>query len=292
MVETPSILQPKPPSPSEAGFAVLKGAGFNQPDLRRNPSLWVRFLVDGPTLIRKTLDLAEGCDMIADLGCGAGWMGLEMVRRSPGGIVKFVDIDKPRLNWAQGYYEDVLAKGAVGEAEFICQDIVTCELAPRSYDLIVCWFFMGCLSDPGSVLRRINEALRPGGYLVYYDACEPPQENLEKLARLRHRLRLGGGALNDLWSQYRRLEAHYAADAVRRYRPKGAPPESHLYHRILETFELVYETRTRAFIDMSIDRIRRSRVRLALPFLKLADELSMLTGYLEGSSRYLIARRR
>ena len=252
----------------------------------------MRFLVDGPSLIRRTVELADECEMMADLGCGSGWLAMELARRAPGGFVKAVDRELTRIHWGQSYYDEVLSKKRVGEVEFICQDIVTYELAPHSYDLIVCNFFLSCLEEPGTMLRRIHEALRPGGYLVYYDGCDPSKTNLENIARLRHRFRYGGAGMNDLWSQYRKMEASYQSDAIRGHRPKGAPPETHLYHRILETFELVFETKTRAFLDTLVDKILPRRLPLLLPTWKLIDEICMLTGYLEGSARYLIARRR
>ncbi|MCA9795796.1 MAG: class I SAM-dependent methyltransferase [Candidatus Eremiobacteraeota bacterium] len=288
----PTLLEPAVPDTRDPAYGLGAKIGTNQPDLRKNPGLWPMFLVYGPGLIRRTLGLAHQSEQIADLGCGCGWLTLEMARANRQAVVHGVDKNEKLIRWADTYYQRFAGSGSLGEVAYTASDISLFELTPGRYDLIVVSFLMGCLENPGELLSRVHRALKPGGTLVYYDACDPPAITLDRLARLRHTLARARGKMSDPWSERRRLQAGFAKDAVRRLRPEKAPPEQHLFHRIEEMFEVTYEARTRAFIDLSLPHIPPRRVMIYVPFYKLVDELCMAIGYLEGSCRYVVARKR
>ncbi len=281
-----SVYEPVIPKSSDPVYPLAKKLGVNQPDLRRNPSLWPTFVVYGPSFLRKTVSYASGAERIADLGCGCGWLTLELARANLQARVEGVDGDAKLIEYAQGYSQSWPG------LSYTASTVEAFELRPESYDLMVTYFLMGQLNDPGQLLSRIHRALKPGGVLVYYDACEPPPINLDRLAKLSHQWARARGKMSDLWSQRRRLLARYQDDPVRAQRPAEAPPEQHLYHRIEELFEVVFQARNRAFIDLSAVTVPARRRMLYFPLLKLFDELSITVGLLEGSCRFLVARKR
>lgn len=282
----------EPPNPNSLGYDFLRRVGANQPDARKNPRMWGRVLAFGPTVLRRTLEAGEGARNIADLGCGNGWLSLELARRHRSAVIDAVDRDDRAVEWAREYYERLSVSGQLAEVHHHDCEVEAFELPDHSYDLIVLSFVLGTLSEPGQLLGRVWHALRPGGRLVYYDATEAPPITLDRLATLAHRLARLRGQMSDPWNKRRRLAAAYLHDAVRRHRAEDGPPESHLFHRIEEKFEVTYQLRTRAFLDLLLESTSPRRLPLVLPLYKLADDLSVLFGYLEGACRFVVARKR
>ncbi|MBI3926977.1 MAG: class I SAM-dependent methyltransferase [Armatimonadetes bacterium] len=284
----PSFLEPVPGRPG-----LLSRFGWGQPDARRNPSFWIRWLVYGPTVLRRTLEAAAQAREVADLGCGSGWLALEIARRIPQSTVWAVDRDPVRLHWGRDWYRSLQHpdRPQLGTVQYQCVPVEQFALEARSLDMVILFFSLSAFADPSDTLVRVCQALRPGGFLAYYEPTAPPQLNLDRLARVRYRLARWRGQMADLWNQRRSLEARYLADAVRRFRSPEAPPEEHLFHRIEEQLEVLCHLRTRSFIDLQLDDISSRRAPLSVPLLKGLDELLVTSGTLEGACRFVLARK-
>lgn len=250
-----------------------RSVGLDDPDLRRNVLFVVRWLVEGPLRMERVFRLGARAADLADLGSGSGWVSLEIARRNPRIRIRAVDRQAGLQDWARSHYDRLRGLGVIRHE---VADLETLDLGHRSLDAALALFSLGCLRDPLGLLERVHAALRPGGLFVYADGVEPPPRNLDRLAAVFGR---------------ERLLAAYRCDAVRRNRPPEAPPEDEVHARLRERFEVLHESRTRAFVDLYTGRYRAREALWRLPLLKAADEAAMAAGLLEGAVRFVIARK-
>ncbi len=112
------------------------------------------------------IGLREGMSCL-DVGCGSGdVMKLMGERVGRTGRVTGVDIDE-KIG-----LESLAVLRASGKSnfEFVRSDIETAEnILGEKYDLTYARFFLLHMKDPVSVLRKMYEWTRPGGYLVVQD---------------------------------------------------------------------------------------------------------------------------
>lgn len=275
MSDDPGILDLPVPQGEGLYRRVKIAVGLDDPDVRTNVVFRLRQLVYGPWRMERVFRLAARATDVADLGSGSGWVALEVARRNPRARVVAVDRDPALQEWARTYAAGVRTRGALRHE---VADLATWDPGPGSLDAALALFALGCLAEPLAVLERIHAALRPGGLLIYMDGTEPPILNLRRLARLTRQAPEG-------------IRAAFLADGVRRHRPPGAPPETEVVHRLRDRFEVFHESRTRAFLDLHTGRYRVREALWRLPLLKAADEAAMAAGLLEGSVRFVLARK-
>jgi ubiquinone/menaquinone biosynthesis C-methylase UbiE len=134
-------------------------------------------LVHGPATaaLFDLIGLKSGMRCI-DLGCGGGEVTLEIADRvGPGGSVIGVDMDDVKLSLAREEAE----RRSITNATFRSENVTTWR-EPAEYDMAYCRLLLEHLEDPVDLLRRMWEAVRPGGFLVTEDAdfdgvfCDPP----------------------------------------------------------------------------------------------------------------------
>ncbi len=145
--------------PSQEGIADAQiSRAFDQ--ISRMPQMqWVRRFVS----TRAAALQASG--EAVDLGCGPGYLVIEMARRSPGLHLTGIDLSQEMLTaaginaWEAGVGERVAFE--LGDAQKIpCPD--------GSLDLVVSTLSLHHWSDPVAVLNEIARVLKPGGaYLVF-----------------------------------------------------------------------------------------------------------------------------
>lgn len=90
---------------------------------------------------------------ICDLGCGRGWLALELTKF---GDVLGVDLSPGGIALAQERYRP---------AQFECQNILTWR-ADREFDLVVCSEVIEHIMDKPQLVATIRSILRPGGYAI------------------------------------------------------------------------------------------------------------------------------
>ena len=120
---------------------------------------------------------------LLDLGCGPGYCTTEMAFIA-GEHGKVIGVDK-----SESYIEHLqkLAQQQNLPIEAITSDFEDLDLKPLSLDGMYCRWALAWLPRPINVLKKVYEALKPGGKMViheYYDwsllQSEPRKENLAK----------------------------------------------------------------------------------------------------------------
>ena len=110
-----------------------------------------------------------------DLGCGSGDVTLDMAALAgPAGWVAGIDADQAKLELAR---EAARARG-LANVVFEMADVGHWT-GPGEYDFVYCRFLLQHLARPVDLLRRMWDAVRPGGVLAVEDAdleglfCDP-----------------------------------------------------------------------------------------------------------------------
>ena len=101
----------------------------------------------------------------ADMGCGSGDVSFDLARLvSPGGHVVGMDIDEVKLDLAR---KDASTQ-QLDNIEFRCVNII--ETGPDTkFDFVFARFLLTHLKDPAEALKKIRQAMKPGGTLVVAD---------------------------------------------------------------------------------------------------------------------------
>ena len=113
-----------------------------------------------------------------DVGCGGGEVTFQLARIvGSGGHVTGLDMDEVKLALARA----VAAERGVGNVEFRSVDVSEWR-EPGAYDLAFTRLLLEHLSEPVALLRRMWEALLPGGAIAAEDGdfeaifCHPPND--------------------------------------------------------------------------------------------------------------------
>jgi SAM-dependent methyltransferase len=295
----PPILNPRPTVVADEEARKLGiGHEWDQPDIRRNPKLWLKLYIEGLTLHRRSFALAARADRILDLGCAGGWFSIELARKRSDIQVDAIDTDGRLLDWGRYYLERLSAVGkAVGKVRFSETDVdeFPWDEHEEEYDLIHAGFILSRTKKPVEALGGIYRALKPGGWLIYHDATDPPSRNLNRLARLQHALSNWSNISSDPWSWRRAWERRYRFDRVRAKARAGEPTEKDVVRRLEELFAMRFHERRRAILDLylaSFSKKNETRRSMMIPLVKLCDDVLCRTDLLVGATRYVLGQKR
>jgi len=109
--------------------------------------------------------LAEARGRVLELGCGGGWLALELARR--GLHVTGVDACAPLIEAAQEYARQ---QGlGEGELRFEVADLNAVSLPARTYDTVIAWQSLHHLLALPRLVREIRGTLTAGGVLLICD---------------------------------------------------------------------------------------------------------------------------
>lgn len=101
-----------------------------------------------------------------DLGCGPGYLVVEMAQRFPGLHVTGVDLSPALLSTAEAFARDA----GVGErAAFRQGDARQIPFPDASLDLVVSTLSLHHWSEPAAVLDEVARVLKPGGAFYIFD---------------------------------------------------------------------------------------------------------------------------
>lgn len=100
---------------------------------------------------------------VADIGAGSGYWTVKLAKRvGPSGVVYATDIQPAMI----ALLEKSVAKARLTNVKMILGAADDPKLSPASIDLAIMVDVYHELSQPQVMLRRIHEALKPGGRLV------------------------------------------------------------------------------------------------------------------------------
>jgi ubiquinone/menaquinone biosynthesis C-methylase UbiE len=102
----------------------------------------------------------------ADIGCGPGYLVIELARLAPGLHVTGVDLSAEML--AQGG-EKAAGAGLQGRVEFRLGDAARLPFDDASLDLVVSTLSLHHWGDPVAVLNEVARVLRPNGACLIFD---------------------------------------------------------------------------------------------------------------------------
>lgn len=102
---------------------------------------------------------------ILEIGCGTGSTAIKHAPHV--NHIRAVDVSSKMLEVAH----DRAAEAGVSNVTFECSTIEDLELAPESYDVALALSILHLLEDRQTAIRRIYEALKPGGRFVTSTVC-------------------------------------------------------------------------------------------------------------------------
>lgn len=115
---------------------------------------------------KKIINSCRQGESVLDVGCGSGWLSLELARR--GCHVTAIDVSAYRVNLGKKYYEEKKKEeGFSGTINYLVGDVLSADIP--QLDAIVAWDSLHHLPDLDNLLNRLDEKLKPDGRLVCYD---------------------------------------------------------------------------------------------------------------------------
>lgn len=174
---------------------------------------------------------ADG-DRVADLGCGPGYLTLELARAvAPGGRVIAIDSSE---RFIEHLREAARAEG-LSHVEPVCGRLEAAPLEPASLDGVVCRWVLMFLPDPAAVIERAVAALEPGGRFVALEYFQfrtlglwPPSPLFDRVYGAVHDLIIRSGGDPDVGAALPALLDAAGCDvvSVRPVLPGGLPGSS------------------------------------------------------------------
>jgi ubiquinone/menaquinone biosynthesis C-methylase UbiE len=96
-----------------------------------------------------------------DLGCGVGYLAIDLAARAPELSVTGIDLSPAMLRLASA--------GSQARVKFGQADATRIPVADGSFDLVISSFSLHHWKDPIAVLDEIDRVLRPGGSFLIHD---------------------------------------------------------------------------------------------------------------------------
>ena len=141
----------------QATFWDGRAAKYDE-DIRTHDSLYVR-------TITRTMSLLTNSDIVLDLGCGSGEIGLDIARRVQ--RVHGIDVSRKMIELANQKAHD----RSVSNVEFGQVDALDQGLAGRSFSAVTAFNVFHLVDDIQGVLARLHDVLEPGGLLISQTPC-------------------------------------------------------------------------------------------------------------------------
>lgn len=116
---------------------------------------------------RQIIDACPAGSRVLDLGCGSGWLSLELARK--GCQMTAVDISPYRIKLAQEFYQKAKKREKfVGTVTYICGDIGSISFN-QQFDMIVAWDSLHHFPELDRLLTKLKKKLKKGGLFICYD---------------------------------------------------------------------------------------------------------------------------
>jgi len=113
---------------------------------------------------------------VLDIGCGSGWLALELGRR--GQHVDAYDISPKAISLAKRMLSENPYSEGFGEVNYHLQDVTEVDLGEGQYDAVSGWSAFHHLPDLPGFMEKVYRALKPGGIVATMDNM--PRGRVEK----------------------------------------------------------------------------------------------------------------
>ncbi len=144
-------------STMQAAFWDERAAKYEN-DIKKHDALYAR-------TIERTNALITGFDVVLDLGCASGEIGLDLAPRV--NRLHGIDVSERMIDLAN---RKVLDRG-VANADFRCVDVFATGFAPGSYSVVTAFNVFHLTDDVAAVLARLHELMEPSGLLISHTPC-------------------------------------------------------------------------------------------------------------------------
>lgn len=104
---------------------------------------------------------------VLDLGCGSGWLALELARN--GCHVDAYDISPKAIALARKMLAENPYKEGFGSVTYHLQDVSEVDLGTNTYDAVSGWSSFHHMPDVPAFMEKVDRALRPGGVVATMD---------------------------------------------------------------------------------------------------------------------------
>jgi ubiquinone/menaquinone biosynthesis C-methylase UbiE len=142
-----------------SGRRIAPVMGYQGADWLERPE---RVEEEEPDVALDVLKIPKGAS-VADIGAGSGYITVRLARRvGPGGTVYANDVQPQMLAMLQ----QRLAREKITNVTLVAGAVDDPKLQPATVDLEIMVDVYHELSQPQAMLRRLREALKPGGRLV------------------------------------------------------------------------------------------------------------------------------
>lgn len=116
-------------------------------------------------VVRSALSMTQRGEAV-DLGCGPGYLAVELARAAPSLLVTGVDLSDEMVAEAERF----AAHAGLGDrVAFRKGDVQRIPFPDASLDLVVSTFSLHHWSDPLPVLNEVARVVRPGGSFLIFD---------------------------------------------------------------------------------------------------------------------------
>jgi SAM-dependent methyltransferase len=104
---------------------------------------------------------------VVDFGCGLGFLGMKLLPLLPEGS-SYTGIDRsgPLLDQARGIFAKTRYEACFMQADIADWDAGLCE-----YDIAICQALLLHLAEPGKMLDKMAQTVKPGGMVICIDPC-------------------------------------------------------------------------------------------------------------------------
>lgn len=231
---------------------------------------------------------------VLDIGCGSGWLALELARN--GCHVDAYDLSPKAIALAKKMLEENPFKEGFGSVTYHLQDVSELDLGVETYDAVSGWSAFHHMPDVPAFMEKVYRAMKPGGIvatmddmprgrieqgLEYFFEFVLPTYNLtysQKIAMIFKLLTGRGKYREEIFSPMEEAK-HSSVDEI-----------AQVFH---EKFEVIYSVQQNAFAGTPLMRINGpDGLRYALARLVIGlDRLLCKLGIVKGFERVMVARK-
>jgi len=246
--------------------------------------------------LEKIFEIASNSEKILEIGCGSGWLSIEIARRNQNASIDAIDIAEGAISRGKSYYEEIKTKEKLGAINFIVGDLNKVDLQKGYYDVVIAFGVLQYIPELDRLMKQIREALKPNGYCVVYGDNGLCREDRDKLSLMFQpylfiKNLVTGERINHEGIEMA-VEKMYDWRTVRKSPFQDIQKPRDVASEIEKNFKKINKETTNCMIEGLIRRAPLPLKLLLSPPLKLFDTFLLKYGVLkEGRSLFIVAQK-